>query len=168
MLKQDFKNYISDAELNIVLYIANKVKTKDFHNIFKILFWSDREHLAIYGRKLSDDKYCAPEHGPVPSNLYNYFQSIRDSKDNFFKIDNYSVTPLVSPNLDYISESEIECIDKTIVVYDIPDFNDRKELSHGFAYNNAKKSYNHFINDIDIAIEGGANEELLKFISITT
>ncbi len=159
-------SHITMSELNIALYIAQKVQLKDFHNIFKILFWSDREHLVTYGQKLSDDKYVVMPKGPVPTNLYDYFQSIRNSKDNYFQVDGFIVTPLTNPNNDYISESEKECIDKIIAEYDNMEFDDRTKLSHGFAYDNAKKSHNRFIDDGDIAYEGGANEELIKFINI--
>lgn len=157
--------YITKSELNIALYIAQNVKLKDFHNIFKILFWSDREHLVVYGQKLSDDIYVVMPKGPVPTNLYNYFQSIRDSKDTYFQIDNFIVKPLTNPDADYISESEKECIDKIISKYDNMEFGHRTDLSHGFAYNNAIKRHKRFIEDGDIACEGGANEELIRFIN---
>ena len=160
-------NFITKSELNIVLYITHKIKTKDFHNIFKILYWSDREHLVTYGRKLSEDNHAALRKGPVPTRLYDYFKSIKDTEDKYFQIQGYSVNPLKKPNLDYISESEIECIDKIISKYDNTDFDDRTELSHGYAYHAAKRSFSHFIKDTDIAIEGNANDELLKYISIT-
>lgn len=159
--------YITPSELNIVLYIVKRVQIKDFHNIFKILFWADRLHLVNYGRKLSEDNYVVMAFGPAPSNLYDYFKSIKNSKDDFFQVAGYIVTPLKDPDLDFISESEKECLDKTIADYDKLGFDERTELSHGFAYNNAKKFNNRFINDLDIAFEGGANEELLKFISAT-
>ena len=159
--------YISISELNIVLYIANNVKTKDLHNISKILFWSDREHLAKYGHKLSDNKYAVMDYGPCPSKLLDYFKSIKNSKDEYFEINNFIVTPLKNPDMNYISESEKECIDNTITKYDNFNFNDRTEASHGYAYNKAKRDLNRFIDDKDIAYEGGANDELLKYISLT-
>ncbi len=158
-------DFATKARLNIALYIAHKVEIKDFHNIFKILFWADREHLLKYGKKVLNDNYVVMPKGPVPSQLYDYFKSIRNSKDEYFEVyDEYNIKPLVEPDMDYISKSEIECIKNSIKNYDNLPFNHRCELSHGYAYTKAKRSYSHNISDIDIAIEGGADDELLKFI----
>ena len=35
--------------LNALLYVANRVKRKDFHKIFKIVYFADRQHLAEWG-----------------------------------------------------------------------------------------------------------------------
>jgi hypothetical protein len=60
--------------LNAVLYIVNKIERKDFHKIFKILYFADRNHFADYGRPISGDNYIKMEDGPVPSNLYDILQ----------------------------------------------------------------------------------------------
>jgi uncharacterized phage-associated protein len=62
--------------IQAVLYIVAKLRRKDFHKIFKILYFSDREHLNMYGRTITGDKYIAMSDGPVPSNLYDIFKSV--------------------------------------------------------------------------------------------
>ena len=57
--------------VNAVLYIVERLKRKDFHKIFKLLYFSDREHLNVYGRTITGDTYIAMADGPVPSNVYD-------------------------------------------------------------------------------------------------
>ena len=71
--------------INAILYIAEKLKRKDFHKIFKILYFSDREHLNVYGRTITGDTYIAMTDGPVPSNVYDIFKSVRG--DGYYKDD---------------------------------------------------------------------------------
>lgn len=47
----------SEKSLQAVLYIANRVERKDFHKIFKVLYFADREHLIKYGRPITGDTY---------------------------------------------------------------------------------------------------------------
>ena len=74
-----------EKTLNAVLYISERLKRSDFHKIFKILYFSDREHLMEYGRAITGDTYIAMEYGPVPSNLYDILKSVRG--DSYFKDD---------------------------------------------------------------------------------
>jgi len=34
-----------EKTIHAALYVAEKIKIKDFHKIFKILYFADREHL---------------------------------------------------------------------------------------------------------------------------
>jgi hypothetical protein len=35
-----------EKSLQVVLYVANRLRRKDFHKIFKIIYFADREHLS--------------------------------------------------------------------------------------------------------------------------
>lgn len=50
-----------------VLYIIKQCGTIDYFHLFKILYFADREHYAVYGRRLVNDTFCALKNGPVPS-----------------------------------------------------------------------------------------------------
>ncbi len=52
-------NFDKDKVLNVILYIAQHLKRKDFHKIFKILYFADREYLARYGMPITGDCYIA-------------------------------------------------------------------------------------------------------------
>jgi uncharacterized phage-associated protein len=69
-LREDFDN---ERAINAVLYIAEKLDRKIFHKIFKILYFSDIEHLVKYGRTITGDVYIRMLDGPVPSALYDIF-----------------------------------------------------------------------------------------------
>ena len=60
-----------EKSLQAVLYVANRLERKDFHKIFKVLYFADREHLTKYGRPITGDTYVAMEYGPVPSMIYD-------------------------------------------------------------------------------------------------
>jgi hypothetical protein len=38
--------------LNALLYVACRVQRKDFHKIFKIIYFADRQHLAEWGKPI--------------------------------------------------------------------------------------------------------------------
>ena len=60
--------------------------------LFKILYFSDRNHLSKYGRSITGDTYIAMTDGPVPSKIYDIFKSVRG--DGFFSINAKDFTKL--------------------------------------------------------------------------
>lgn len=63
--------------LNALLFVANRVQRKDFHKIFKVIYFADRQHLADWGRPITGDTYIAMDAGPVPSRLYDMLKIVR-------------------------------------------------------------------------------------------
>lgn len=61
----------ANKSLQAVLYVVNRLKRRDFHKIFKVLYFADRTHLIKYGRPITGDTYIAMEYGPVPSMIYD-------------------------------------------------------------------------------------------------
>ncbi len=158
--------------LNLLVYIINKVETKDFHNISKIFYWADQEHMVKYGRDISKNTFIAMPYGPVPGSVKGLIDSVRcgyadDEVISYFDVvGKHSLKALKNADLDYISKSEIECIDNAIQKSDRLTFDQRTAASHGEAYEKGKKNSYLQIDPIDIAIEGGANEELVKYLQI--
>ena len=82
--------------LNALLYVANRVQRKDFHKIFKIVYFADRQHLAEWGRPITGDTYIAMDAGPVPSRMYDMLKIVRgdsylpdtEGLGKFFKVVN--------------------------------------------------------------------------------
>ena len=66
--------------LNALLYVANRVQRKDFHKIFKIVYFADRQHLAEWGRPITGDTYIAMDAGPVPSRMYDMMKIVRGGR----------------------------------------------------------------------------------------
>jgi len=159
------------------LYILLKVGKADFHKIFKILYFAEQKHLAEYGRPITGDNYIAMQFGPVPSTIYdilgvvkkNYGYFIKPEKfNNYFSIETiekiHFVEPKMKPTMEYLSKSEVSCLDYSI--------NENKELtfdqltlkSHDYAWKST--SGDQEMSLLDIAFAGGANDEMLKYIAL--
>jgi uncharacterized phage-associated protein len=157
--------------LNAVLYISNRLNRKDFHKIFKILYFSDREHLLEYGRAITGDVYIAMPDGPVPSNVYDIFKSVRG--DGFYKDDgqfskHFSVMDwdLVKPHHDAdpneLSDSNIECINKSLSLYGNLSWDEIREKSHDYAWRST--IMNRPISFENMLREQGASDEFIDYV----
>ncbi len=169
---QKINQFTFDVEksLEAVVYIASK--TKDLYHILKILYFADKDHLNKYGRFISGDSYSAMRNGPVPSEIYDIIKHVRgdgfyrdfDSslKDAFKVEDNgKNIIPLRKPDLNKLSESEIECLNKSIEENIHLTFKQLKDKSHDSAFKSADE--NDFISVEKIA-ESLGNVELLEYL----
>ncbi|MDR0368878.1 MAG: SocA family protein [Bacteroidales bacterium] len=171
MERYNFEDFDIHKALNAVLYITQKLKRNDFHKIFKILYFSDREHLSDYGRSITGDTYIAMADGPVPSNIYDIFRSVRG--DGFFKDDgNFSklfqvvnwdlIRPVKKPNLKVLSKTDLHYINDSIKKYGDMSWDEIREKSHDYAWRNTVK--NTPISLENILIETGNNEAYIEYL----
>lgn len=140
--------YRFDAEkaLEVLLYITKRVP--DMYHALKILYFADKEHLAKYGRLICGDTYIAMEKGPVPNGTYDIVKHARG--DGFCSVNipikeaitlrGYNIVPLREANLDFLSESEVECLDASIERYGHLPFGEIKKLSHDAAFSLADEN----------------------------
>ena len=151
--------------LNALLYVANRVQRKDFHKIFKIIYFADRQHLVDWGRPITGDTYIAMEAGPVPSRLYDMMKIVRgdsympDSEGlgKYFQIDNWMyVNPLVDADPNKLSSNELEVLDACIAKYSSLSYDEIKEKSHDVAWRSTARDFS--IKWEDIAREAGLDE----------
>ncbi len=165
-------NFDKEKVLNVILYIAEKLKRKDFHKIFKILYFSDREYLARYGMPITGDCYIAMEAGPVPSKAYDIFKIVRgDSymmdtenlKQYFVVSDWMYISPRKEADLKKIAPNEIAVIDECIRLYGDLSYDEIKEKSHDIAWRSTARDYPITIENI--AREAGLEEEELTYIA---
>ena len=117
----------ADKALEVVLYVSQK--THDLFHIVKTIYYADKMHLEKYGRLLSGDYYVAMEDGPVPSGAYDLIKYVRGDNYTYedkiinahpekaIQVEDNEVVPNREPNLDYLSESDKECLDKAIERY---------------------------------------------------
>jgi len=163
-----------ETAIEAILYIANHVKRSDIHKICKILYYADQMHLSKYGRSITGDTYIAMNYGPVPSNVEDIFKAVRgDSffapyaesirKDNFDFINKFIIRAKRAANLDYLSESDLECLDFAINKCKDLSFQQLTELSHDLAWNNTNRD--RAISVKDILRELGDDEEYVDFIA---
>ncbi|TNJ36842.1 Panacea domain-containing protein [Prosthecochloris vibrioformis] len=160
--------------INTLLYILQKLGgSGDSHKVFKILYFADEKHLAKYGAAINPDTYVAMNYGPVPSMAYEILKSLRGEgfmvqlKHEFtpyFELtNNHTVRAIAKPDMDYLSESEAQCIDESIKENQYLGFKGRTDKSHDNAYNNPDDDG--YISFIKMAKVGGANDAMLNYIN---
>ena len=151
--------------LNALLYVANRVQRKDFHKIFKIIYFADRQHLADWGRPITGDTYIAMEAGPVPSRLYDMLKIVRgdsymsDSEGlgRYFQVENWMyVNPLQDADLNKLSANEQEALSEAINKYSSLSYDEIKEKSHDVAWRSTARDFS--ISWDNIAREAGLDE----------
>lgn len=129
--------------MNAVLYIVEQMGGKvDMHKIFKTLYFADREHLSKYGRRITGDFYIKMKYGPVPSKIDDIFKAVRG--DSFFSgeafkhyfhfINQYVIESNTKCDTDYLSQTDIECLDIAIGMCRDKNFNELTEFSHDLAW----------------------------------
>lgn len=159
--------------LQVVLYIANRLTRKDFHKIFKIMYFSDRDHLSEYGRTITGDTYVAMNDGPVPTNIYDIFKSLRgdgffanraEEFNKYFEVVNWNfIKPVGKENLDFLSESDIEKLDNALKVYGNLTWDEIREKSHDYAWRSTAKDCP--ISLDNLLLERGENEDYISFVN---
>lgn len=161
--------------LQAVLYVANRLERKDFHKIFKVLYFADREHLTKYGRPITGDTYIAMKDGPVPSKIDDIFKAVRG--DSFFAKyadiakfselfsvhDWYFITPKKEANTYYLSKTDIAELDASLSKYASLSWDELREKSHDYAWRATAKDRPIAVEDI--MREDGTDEDFIADIT---
>lgn len=164
-------NFNEEKTINVVLYIAEKLKRRDFHKIFKILYFSDREFLNQYGVTITGDTYIAMDAGPVPTKTYDMFKIVRgdsymqDTKNlgRYFAVSNWMfILPLQKANLDNIASAEKDIVDAMISRYGDMSYDEIKEKSHDVAWRSTARDYP--IAFESMALESGMDAEDIPYL----
>lgn len=161
------------STIHALLYILKKLEGKsDFHKIFKLLYFADREHLVKYGVQISGDRYIAMDKGPVPSVAFDGLKSLRKASAKydinspyaqFFKVPSwFIVEAVIDPDMEELSESEIECLDNSVSEHGAKSFPELTRDSHDAAYKSTHKDGHMRIRKI--ASAGSATDEMIKYI----
>ena len=163
----------------VVLYIIKKYETIDILHLFKIIYFADREHYAVYGRRIINDTFCALKNGPVPSFLYdaikilrgecgNYNATMRIISDSLSIPDKefaYIISAKDTPDMDELSLSDVELLDKSMSENGSLSINTLSKKSHDIAWQDAwNKEQNSPINPILMARAAGASEATIEYI----
>ncbi|MDN3672957.1 Panacea domain-containing protein [Flavobacterium branchiarum] len=155
-------NLHREKAVNTLLFVTSNLEKADTHKTYKILYFADQKHLLKYGRPIFGDTYVKMQYGPVPSFVKNVVdEEIEGLEEVVAKYHKYNIQPLIEPNLDYLSESDIECLNESIEENRDLSFVDLTNKSHDDAYN---KAY-WVINYLDMARAIGADDNVLMFIN---
>ena len=104
-----------EKAINAILWIASFSKNPTFHQIIKLMYLADKEHVMQYGRLIFGDSYVARKQGPEPrqtSRLLKPVQGVEmtqasEEVQTAFQVTNgEEVIPLKPPDLGVFSESE--------------------------------------------------------------
>ncbi len=165
-----------DKAVNSLLFSLQQLGGKtDMHKLCKILYFADQRHLSLYGRSITGDTYIAMQFGPVPSCVDDILKALRG--DSFFSaseeieplkksivFDNrYIVRSLVAPDMDELSETDVECLSYAIDICRNKNFAELTEYSHGLAWNNTRRDREMSVKDI--LREIGDEEAYVEYIA---
>lgn len=103
--------------IEAILYLAQNVSESDRYGICKLLYLADKTSLERYGRFIFGESYYAMEEGATPSNAYDLLKAAADVAVDGLKVEGNQVIALRNPNLDGLSESDVECLDQIISIY---------------------------------------------------
>lgn len=133
-----------EKALETILYIAEHSVQSTVIYISRVLYYADKLHLSKYGRFICGDSYIAMNNGPAPCGVYNM---LTNSNNNFKQIDSvkqtdqitdYTIKPLRNCDTDFLSESDLECLDQAIKEYNNMSFNELLENNHDKIYTKVK------------------------------
>jgi uncharacterized phage-associated protein len=159
------------AAREVIVYLAEHLQDPSFHRIAKLLYFADKLHLQRYGRLILGDRYVAMQYGPVPGFVYDMLKTARNANSAgtrelqpafTVRSDGRTVLPLRSADLDWISDSERECLDEVLHRYGDWSFQALTDLSHDEAWSQTEK--NHFIPLERIAATIPDSESLLNHL----
>ena len=162
----------------MVLYILDKTNGLDYYRVFKIIYFANIAHLAKYGLSITTDEFCALQDGPVPSMLYNclngkgfedkeFIQMIQEAIIQGEEDAYFMCSAKRKANLDYLSKSEIEELDKAIDWIAPLSYNVIREKSHGKEWDRAyhsDKQGRKVMDIIGMAKDALANDEMIEYI----
>ena len=130
-----------EKTIEAIVWLANKAPGIDIYHVSKILYYAEKLHLNRYERPIIGDTYIAMPYGQVPSgvrdlitkntwvidpkDLAQFSASVETQKDPYDKL-----TALRSANLDFFSDTDIECLNEAFGYYVNMTFDQLKEISH--------------------------------------
>ena len=170
----------------VVEYILQQMGVAvDYIHLFKVMYFAQEEHLAIYGIPMMYDTFMARKHGPVASLTYKVLRvaegKIMDATGELYDFasdlilsvkDGHQVVTLaegVQCDMDELSRSNVRILDKWIDrCKDIKSF-DLSEMSHDKAWQKDVRQAERTGEDTkislyDMAAAGGASKDMLNVV----
>lgn len=120
-----------------ILYLAKRVLDSDIYGICKLLYLADKTNLEKYGRFIFGETYCAMKEGSTPSNVYDLLKEVAKTPTGELRVVGNQIIALRDANLDYFSESDIECLNQIISVWGQVPNQSRRTAAHDDAWKQA-------------------------------
>jgi len=162
-----------EVSIQAIIYIIEHLGeyVADMHKICKILYFADQKHLSQYGRTITGDDYIKMPYGPVPSKIDDIFKALKGDSyfsdcvadvSEYLEIKNkYVLNAKKECNTDYLSKTDIKCLDYSIEKCKTKSFNEITAMSHNLAWNNTQMGRR--ISQKDILREIGDSEEYIEY-----
>lgn len=166
-----------EKTLEALLYVAQRVREGDMYLTLKTLYVADKKSLGRYGRFVTGDWYCAMECGPVGSHAYDIVKFVRGDRPfaeiaeagSAFRMDGNSIVPLREPRTEWLSKSDIECLDAAIAEMRNLRFRDARDVSHDDAWQATARNQRMSEEAIAETLENGkAVVEYLRSVTAPT
>jgi hypothetical protein len=147
--------------LEVILWLADERKGIDFYHLVKASFFADKYHVAKYGRPIVGDVYRAAWFGPLPQVIYGLLRhepmeilALGNNGPLPFNVQGaFCIYPEREPNMDKLSESDIEALRHGLSEVDGKSFDELlQQTHHDPAYLNARDGamdYRDFIPESD-------------------
>jgi hypothetical protein len=158
-----------EKAIETILYLTKKIASPDIYALCKMLYLADKCSLSEYGTLIFGDTYSAMSEGATPSKAYDLLKDAKLYEVNGIKVNGNTIIALRNPDLDCLSESDIECLDRIVNRYD----NARKEMyddAHDsaweYSWNNKKKDKKSIVIPIEnIAKLFSDSNDLISYLA---
>ena len=152
----------------MILYILDKTGDINYYKLMKILFCSDRNNLLAWAEPITNLKYSAKDHGPVPQSIYKMILRSGSGKegsldDIITRPDEFLVHGKRKPDMDFISQTDMEAMDPAIDYINTKEWPDIEDELHEKVFSRLfplKKTY----SLTDIAESAGADKKIIQQI----
>lgn len=130
-----------EKAIEAMVWLANKNPGIDIYHVAKILYYAEKIHLNRYGRPIIGATYIRMEFGQVPSEvrdlitkniwmvepdyLERFSAAIKISKEPYDKL-----KALRKADMNYFSDTDIECLEESLKKYKDLSFKQLKKTSH--------------------------------------
>lgn len=165
----------------VLLYIIKNSgeDRRDVYSIVKTAYYAQQLHFVKWALPIFKDRIPALPFGPVPSAIYNILRLSRgeekerrflkrdglDTISDVIGFDNESFFAKEDPDLDCLSESDVECLDEAIRKVASMDFGRIVRDTHGIEWNRAYyDTQNKVMDNLNIAREGGASDDIIEYL----
>jgi len=157
--------------LETLVYLSNKDIRQYW--VLKAIYIADKEHLKKYGRQIFDDRYIAMKWGPVPSLVYDIVKSVRKDANSVFSDpdpstaleapDNKTVKPKRPAKTEFLSKSEIQCLDDAYNKIKWFKFLELHDFARDEAFDAVEQDEDMSISNIIMTLDNG--KEVLEYIT---
>jgi hypothetical protein len=164
-----------EKAMQALLYVASEIGNVTQHTAYKTLYFAEQEYMREYGNTMLGETFTKMVDGPVPSHVRDLVKmaagtfegrwlgsSGKEYAQAHLHVNGMMLRPLVAPDMDYLAETEKECLDHAIAHCRGRSFTDLKKESHDSAWDAAEM--NKPMDMVAIAKAGGASQDAIAYM----